>query len=329
MILQPAALALLLASSLNALMLLASGAFALDLLRHWNPASGSARQIALERRTYLVSTLVGLSLLIGLPALALFVRNADAMAPFFTGAMCAVGSLKVNAWGMPALLTLLAGFFLAAAWLVLNHLDSLGWDTPLMRGKYRLLLVLAPLALAQAVLLWLYYVNLNPAVITSCCGSLFGPAAEGVGHELVALPLNIARPAFFGGGLLTLAVGALFIVCGRFGRSFGLLAALYLPLALAAVVAFISPYIYEEPNHHCPFCLLQVEHGYAGWVLYPLLFFGTATGIGAGLAAAVRADSLCAAAPRVARRLANTSVAALGLFGLAVLIYLQRSNLVL
>jgi hypothetical protein len=243
--------------------------------------------------------------------------------------MCAVGSLKVNAWGMPALLTLLAGFFLAAAWLVLNHLDSLGWDTPLMRGKYRLLLVLAPLALAQAVLLWLYYLNLNPAVITSCCGSLFGPAADGVGHELVALPLNIARPAFFAGGLLTLAVGALFIARGRLGRSFGLLAAVHLPLALAAVVAFISPYIYEEPNHHCPFCLLQAEHGYAGWVLYPLLFLGTATGIGAGLAAAVRADSLRAAAPRVARRLAKTSVAALGLFGLAVLIYLQRSNLVL
>ncbi len=333
MIFQPAALALLLASSLNALLLLASGAFALNLLRHWNPSSGSERQIALERRTYLVSTLVGLSLSIGLPALALFVHNADAMAPFFTGAMCAVGSLKVNVWGMPALLTMLAGFFVAAAWLVLNHLDNLGWDTPLMRGKYRLLLWLAPLALAQAALLWLYYLNLNPAVITSCCGSLFGPAAEGVGHELVTLPLNIARPAFFGGELLTLAVGALFIARGRSGRSFGLLAVLHLPLALAGVVAFIAPYIYEQPNHHCPFCLLQAEHGYAGWVLYLPLFFGTASGIGAGLAAGLatdpRADSLREAAPRVARRLAKLSVAALGLFGLAVLFYLQRSNLVL
>jgi hypothetical protein len=337
MIFQPAALALLLASSLNALMLLASGAFALHLLRHWNPASGSERQIALERRTYLVSTLVGLSLLIGLPALALFVHNADAMAPFFTGAMCALGSLKVNAWGMPALLTMLTGFFLAAAWLVLNHLDSLGWDMPLLRGKYRLLLLLAPLALAQAVLLWLYYLNLSPEVITSCCGSLFGPAAEGVAADLATLPLGLIQPLFFGGWLLTLAVGALFILRGHFGcnfgcnfgRSFGLLAALHLPLALAAVVAFIAPYIYEQPNHHCPFCLLQAEHGYAGWVLYPPLFFGTAAGIGAGLAAGVRSDSLREAAPRVAASLAKLSVAALGLFGLAVLFYLQRSNLVM
>ena len=329
MIFQPAALALLLAASLNALMLLGAGAFALHLLHHWNPVSGCERQIALERRTHLVSTLVGLSLLMGLPALALFVHNADAMAPFFTGAMCAVGSLKANAWGMPALLTLLAGFFLAAAWLVLNHLDSLGWDTPLIRGKYRLLLLLAPLAAAQAVLLWLYYLNLDPEVITSCCGSLFGPASGGVASELAALSPATAMPLFFGALSLTLAVGGMFLARGRGGRLFGLLAALNFPLALAAVVAFIAPYIYEQPNHHCPFCLLQAEHGHAGWVLYLPLFLGTAAGIGAGLAAAVRADSLSRAAPRVAAGLAKLAVVALGGFGLAVLFYLRRSNLVL
>ncbi|MDO9224684.1 MAG: hypothetical protein Q8M09_07665 [Pseudomonadota bacterium] len=329
MIFQPAALALLLAASLNALLLLGSGVFALHLLRHWNPASGSERQIALERRTYLVGTLVGLSLLLGLPALALFAHNADAMAPFFTGAMCAVGSLKANAWGMPALLTMLAGFFLAAAWLVLNHLDSLGWDTPLIRGKYRLLVLLAPLALAQAVLLWLYYLNLNPEVITSCCGSLFGPASGGVAAEMAALPVATAMPLFFAGLLLTLAVGLVFLARGRFGRLFGLLAGLHFPLALAAVVAFVAPYIYEQPNHHCPFCLLQAEHGYAGWVLYLPLFLGTASGIGAGLAAAVRAESLKVSAPRVAAGLAKLSLLALGVFGLAVLFYLRRSNLVM
>jgi hypothetical protein len=334
MIFQPAALALLLAASLNALMLAAASLFALYLLRHWNPASGSERQIALERRTYLVSTLVGLSLLLGLPALALFVHNADAMAPFFTGAMCAVGSLKVNVWGMPALFAMLAGFFLAAAWLVLNHLDSRGWDTPLMRGKYRLLLVMGPLALAQALLLWLYYLNLNPEVITSCCGSLFGPAASGVAAggvaaTMAALPVSAAMPVFFVGWLLTLATGMAFVARRRFGRLFGLLAALHFPLALAAIVAFIAPYIYEQPNHHCPFCLLQAEHGYAGWVLYLPLFLGTAAGIGAGLAAATRAESLNQAAPRVAAGLAKLAVAALGVFGLAVLIYIKRSNLVL
>ena len=330
MIFQPAALALLLAASLNALFLTGTGLFAWQLLRRWDPASATERQIGLERRTWLVSTLVGLVLVASLPALALFVHNADAMAPFFTGAMCAVGSLQVNAWGMPALLAQLGLFFLAAAWLVLNHLDRLGWDTPLIRAKYRLLLGLAPLAIVHAALLWFYYLNLNPEVITSCCGSLFGPDSGGAAAELAALPADWARPLYFAGWLATLAGGVLFLATGRLGRAFGVMSGLHFGAALVAVLSFVAPYVYEQPNHHCPFCLLQAEHGHAGWLLYPPLFLGTAAGIGAGLAAAARGHpSLTIAAPRLARHLTWVALAGLGGFGLMVLTYMLRSNLIL
>jgi hypothetical protein len=328
-IFQPAALALLLASSLNALGLAAAGLFALRMLRNWNPDVGSEAQIALERRTHLVSTLVALSLLLSLPMLALFTHTADTMAPFFTGAMCAVGSLQANAWGLPALWVMLAGFFLAAAWLVLHRLDTRGWDQPLLLAKYRLLLLLAPLVIAQAALLWLYFADLKAEVITSCCGSLFGPAATGALAELSAMPVSVARPLFFLTLMLTLAAGAVFLVRGRLGRVFGMLAGLNFLVALAAIVAFIAPHIYEQPHHHCPFCLLQAEHGYAGWLLYPLLFLGTAAGLGTGLAAGVRAASLQAEAPRLAAALARIAVAALAAFGVVVTFYLWRSNLVM
>jgi hypothetical protein len=75
--------------------------------------------------------------------------------------------------------------------------------------------------------------------------------------------------------------------------------------------------------------LLQAEHGYAGWVLYLPLFLGTAAGIGAGLADSVRTESLAAAAPRLAASLAKVAVIALTVFGLLVLFYMQRSNLVM
>lgn len=330
MIFQPAALALLLAATLNALMLAAAGVFALQLLRQWNPHAASETQIALERRTYLVSTLVGLSLLLGLPMLALFVHTADAMAPFFTGAMCAVGSLKANAWGMPALYALLAGFFVAAAWRVLNRLDLLGWDTPLIRSKYKLLLLLAPLAVAQAVLLWRYFLELDPAVITSCCGSLFGPAASGVAADFASLPVAWAQTGYVVILAASLAAGS-FAAAGRrwAGAWFGLTSTAHFLAALVAVVAFIAPYVYEEPNHHCPFCLLQAEHGYAGWVLYPPLFFGTAAGIGAGLASRIRAASLAQAAPATMARLARWALAGQAGFALAAGFYIWHSTLVL
>jgi hypothetical protein len=114
------------------------------------------------------------------------------------------------------------------------------------------------------------------------------------------------------------------------GTAFALLAALHFPVALAAVVAFIAPYIYEQPNHHCPFCLLQAEHGYAGWLLYPPLFLGTVAGIGAGLAASCRrVGSLASVAPRIAGRLVLLALAGLVVFGLLVVFYILRSGLVL
>jgi len=83
MLFQPAIIALLLASSVSALMLLASGPFALSLIRHWDIRSGSERQLGLERRTYLMSTLLAFVFATQLVALLLFIFNADKMSVMF------------------------------------------------------------------------------------------------------------------------------------------------------------------------------------------------------------------------------------------------------
>ena len=81
----------------------------------------------------------------------------------------------------------------------------------------------------------------------------------------------------------------------------------------AAVISFISLYIYEMPSHHCPFCLLQKEYGYVGYPLYALLLAATVTGLGVGLLQPFRhRASLGKILPAVQRRLA----------GLALLCYL-------
>jgi len=53
-------------------------------------------------------------------------------------------------------------------------------------------------------------------------------------------------------------------------------------VALAGVVAFVSLYVYEDPRHHCPFCLLKAEYGYRGYAFYVALFAATAAALGAG-----------------------------------------------
>ena len=58
MIFQPAIIALLLASLVCVGLLLAAAPLAIDIIRHWDIHSGSERQLLLERRTYLLSTLL-------------------------------------------------------------------------------------------------------------------------------------------------------------------------------------------------------------------------------------------------------------------------------
>lgn len=285
MLFQPTLLVLTLADALALVLLLPVALFAVQVWRHWDLTSGSTRQIRLERRTYLAATVVALVLLVQVPSLLLFVLTADRLAVQFVGAMCAVGTLNVNAWGFPALLLRIALFFSAAVWLVMNGIDNRAPDYPLIRAKYALLLGIVPLAVAAAIVQLAWVRGLNPDVITSCCGSLFDRDSEAVTAELAGLPPLPTMVLFYG------VLGAAVVAGGvyaRYRRGLALftgLSALAFPVTIAAVIAFLSLYVYEHPHHHCPFCLLKPEYGYVGYALYLPLFGATALSLGLGVAA--------------------------------------------
>lgn len=321
MILQPSVLALLVASIATAGLVVHAARWGWAILRGWDLTSGSSRQLALERRTFLVSTMLGYALAFEVVSAFLFVYTADALAPLFTGAMCAAGTLQAGSLGYPVLLLKVVNVVLAGVWLALNHADGLGHDYPLIRVKYAALLGLAPLVVVEAVLQAAYFRGLRPEIITSCCGSKFSPQGEGIAADLAALPATPAAVAFF--GVVAAAIAAALAVrrTGRGGAALAVLAGLAIPISLAAVVAFVSPYVYELPTHHCPFCLLQQEYRFVGYPLYAALLGGGVAGIAAGAVAPFRTTpSLAAALPPFQRRLATLSAALLA--GLAALVAL-------
>lgn len=330
MILQPAVLTLLLNSALGLGMLVVAAPFALEVIRRWDLASGSERQVRLERRTYLFSTLVGLVLVLQVAGVLLFVFSADRMAVQFVGAMCAVGTLRAGAFGFEALLAQVALAFLAAMWLVLNHLDSRGRDYPLVKVKYVLMLgMVLPSALVLA-LQGTYFAGLRAETLTSCCGSLFVEGGRGLSNDLAGLPPGPAMAAFF----MTLAAAVLLALNGalrrRGGWYVGLASAAAFATTLAGVVAFLSLYVYEHPHHHCPFCLLKAEYHHLGYALYGPLFVATAAGLGVGAIQPFRnVPSLQGYLPALSARL--SWIAAVG-FLLVLLIawaLIGRSHLIL
>ena len=334
MLFQPAIIALLLASALCVLALVASAPFALQVIRRWDIRSGSERQLELERRTYLFSTLLTFVLALQLAAVLLFVFNAEKMSGMFVGAMCAVGTLNVNAFGFPALNAKIAVFFLAAMWLAINHIDSRAHVYPLVRTKYALLLLLAPLLAASAWIELQYFLGLKADVITSCCGSLFSEGSPTLAAEASSLAPVPAMWLFYGSLGAAIALAAWHGIGGGRSRIAGYALAAASALAFVATIAgilsFVSLYIYEHPHHHCPFCILKPEYGYQGYWLYLPLFVASAAGLAAGAVQPfARIDSLREIVPGFSRNLAAIAANGYALTALIASVMIWQSRLIL
>ncbi len=283
MILHPAIIALLVSSGLMSLLVLYAASYGFRILRIWDINSGSSMQLDLERRTYFISTVVTYAFGFQIISLFLFIYTADSLCILFTGAMCAAGTLNVNGFGYPVLVLKILNFILAGLWLIINYTDNRGYDYPLIRKKYTLLIIMTPLLIAETVLMVMYFTGMHPDMITSCCGSLFSGSKQNITSEISALPAKTAEVLLSLALVMTLVAGILFFWKQKGGYFFSILAGMTIPIALAAVLSFIGPYIYELPTHHCPFCLLQREYGYVGYLLYAALLIGGVSGLGVGV----------------------------------------------
>ena len=85
MIFHPGIMALVLGSALSCLMLLYAAYFGLRIVRGFELGSGSERQLQLERRTYLVSTVVAYAFGFQILSFFLFLFTADILHPLFPG----------------------------------------------------------------------------------------------------------------------------------------------------------------------------------------------------------------------------------------------------
>ncbi|MDD1622049.1 MAG: hypothetical protein LUQ11_11260 [Methylococcaceae bacterium] len=284
MILNPTVIANLLSAYVSSGMLVYAAYYGAQILKHWNIESGDELQLILERKTYLISTL--LSYVFGLQLLSLFlyIFTADALCPLFVGAMCAAGTLNVNAFGYPTLVLKIINFILAGLWLVLNHADNQGYDYPLIKKKYLLLALVAPFIVLETLLESAYFLGMQADVITSCCGSLFSSEkAGGLGSEIASLPARPMMWIFYVAMLITMSSGLIFYLKGKGGYLYAGLSLLMFVISLVSIVSFISLYIYELPTHHCPFCIIMEEYHYIGYLLYVLLFGAVVAGMGTGL----------------------------------------------
>ncbi len=265
---------------------------ALQVVRFWDPGVDTEQQIRLEERVWLAATLVQFGLVVQIVSALIFVYAADYFATILTGAMCAAGSLTANAYGLPALGVKLITIFLAGLWIVVHRLD-IGRETfPFTRLKSFWLMILLPLLIGDALLVFLYLANLEPDIITSCCGIIFGEK-DTDGFSLFDLSSSV--PLLISSGALIVAI----VLCSRLlmtarhggdrrrragGWVITIAWLLFYLLALLLITVLVSPYIYGLPHHRCPFDLLQYPYASLGLPLYLFLHAAVFCGMSGGTA---------------------------------------------
>jgi hypothetical protein len=330
LIFHPTILALYAGSLLVGFMVLYAAPQAFQILRRWDLQSGSELQLTIERKTYLISSLLAYAFGFELLSFFLYIFTAEQLHPLFIGAMCAAGSLYANPYGYPTLIVKLINFLLAGIWLIVNYVDNQGADYPLIRGKYIFFLLLVPLILLETVLQANYFLRLRPDIITSCCGTLFSTESSVLPSGLNFLPQFPAKTVFYIVMALMIGSGFYSFLKGRGGLLFSGLSALAFLVSIFSIFSFISLYIYELPTHACPFCLLQKEYHFIGYPLYLTLLGGVITGISAGVVGPFgKIKSLATILPGIRKKLILTSVILFLIFTIIVTVQILLSQLVL
>ena len=291
MILESWSIALIVCSLVTIIFGCLGAVMSLRVIRSWEVGSDSEHQIKLEEQVWLTATLIQFALVVQVISALLFILAASYFATLLKGAMCAAGALTANVYGLPALGFKLSTIFLGWLWLVLHRLDISFDDFPLTRIKSFWLLILFPFLAGDALFVALYLFNLEPEIITSCCGIIFGDTESG-GYSLFDLSSTgrvLSVAGLLTGVLVAASYGQYRVPSqkGSIGLALGLLVAgcwigFYL-LSLVVITVLVSPYVYALPHHRCPFDLLHYPYLFIGIPLYLSLHGAVLAGLSGAL----------------------------------------------
>jgi len=250
----------------------------LQVVLRWDFARSDEQQYNLAKRTYLVSTITKYILFLKIPLLLFFIYTLDHLSNIISGAMCAVGVIDASAYGIYLILLKVLNVYLFAFWIVLNEEDYRHSDLPYTKLKSLFFLFLYALLVAEVVLEYLYFVDIDPNSLVDCCGAIFSTTAKSWISLFLSLPHNYIFTIFY-----TVAAGMLFSFVAQLRLLYAILSALFVPVAILSLIGYFGTYIYELPTHHCPFCLMQSDYNYVGYFLYTFLYISTFYGMLVGL----------------------------------------------
>jgi len=244
----------------------------LNILKNWDFNSTSIKQYRLEKSAYLIVLIILFTLIFKILLMPYFTYTIDKLSDIVPGAMCAAGVIAANEYGNPLLLVKIILLFLVGIWMIVNREDIKEPNYPYFKEKFWFFVLIFALMSVEFFLDISYFLNISLQQPVSCCSVIFGLSGDN------KLPFGLT---------VTLLLVLFYLLYGlnmmlSFQKNSILLALfslLFLYIAYSSVNHFFGTYIYELPTHICPFCMLQRDYYFVGYLLWTLLFLGVFFGI--------------------------------------------------
>ena len=153
--------------------------------------------------------------------------------------------------------------------LCLNKLDLQALNFPYLKKKYAIFICLFVMILIELGIEISFFYNIPLKVPVFCCSVTFQAPKLPFGYTNFGLV-----SAFFVLFFVILALNFLKQSMASFVANL-----LFLVLSYYAITYFFGLYVYEQPNHKCPYCMLRSDYFYVGYLIWGTLFLGIFYGL--------------------------------------------------
>ncbi len=265
-------IAQLLAQSCALALLSYASVFGVQSLRYWVAESDTSLQLQLERQNYLMSAIMQVGLWFQVLSLLMFLHTVNEHLPAIVkGAMCATGTLGINAWGYPLLALKSISIFVYVIYLFINYLDNQEPAYPLTPSKYIWLYPALILAVMDFYALIQYFSNIKPDLIATCCSVDFTAIDNS--------PYALGRQGGYLSGVVSIWIGSFIFLLGIIffkllqkniiWSLLGLLASVcYVASSIYTLKYIFVKHIYGLPSHLCLFDIFWIKYYNIGYLLF-------------------------------------------------------------
>lgn len=255
----------------------------INIYRKWDSKSTTTLQYKLEKQSFLVATIIKYIFIVKLPLFLFFVFTVDKLSDIITGAMCAAGVVNSVSFGLSMFVYKILNLYIFGFWLVLHKYDIKDENQPYTKYKFLLFIVGFIFLIAEIFYEISFFTSLDVSKLVSCCGTIFSAAST----SSISFIFGMDKIYFVYAFYLCFAFIALFYFIKN-NVAFLISNIAYVFISITSLIMFFGTYIYQLPTHHCPFCLLQKDYYYVGYILYSTLFAGTFYGISGSLMSIIK-----------------------------------------